>query len=129
MNLIQDYFYETEEQRDIAIVAYEKEGISVDVTDKIVLSPKLFEDELNCGIRSLEQDGMIYSDSISAFGGLVMMRLYDLLELYEKHEHKGAEDAARRMVAILRELESDDDYFPRFEIETICQIVGINEKE
>ena len=62
-------------------------------------------------------------DDVSAFDALVMSRLYDLLELYEKHDHAGALQAATMMIEILEDIDTDDDWFPQYHIENIRSCV------
>ena len=124
MNLIQDIYFETEDCKAEYLEKHAQKGITVEITDKVVLSPELLERELKTGLSFFtDQGGYMSYDDVSAFDALVMSRLYDLLELYAKHDHAGALQAAKKMIEILEDIDTNDDWFPQYHLENIRSCV------
>ena len=55
---------------------------------------------------------------------LVLNPLLELLSIYYSHNPAGAKDAAAAMIGILEDLATEDDYFPRMEVEWIKETVS-----
>ena len=124
MNLIQDIYFETEDRKAEYLEKHAQKGITVEVTDNIVLSPELLTGELKTGLSFFtDQCGYMSYDDVNAFDALVMSRLYDLLELYAKHDHVGALQAAAMMIELLEDIDTNDDWFPQYHLENIRSCV------
>lgn len=116
MYLFTDYFAETEQD---LLDSRNKAGTKINVNYVLNFSPELFEENLKAGLSILGvADFMSYKD-VSKFNGLVLNPLLDLLEEYDGREPDEAKDAAGRMIKILEGIPTDDDLFPKYEIENL----------
>jgi|GEM_PF-4429705 hypothetical protein len=116
MYLFTDYFAETEQD---LLDSRNKSGTKINVYYVLNFSPELFEENLKAGLSILgAADFMSYKD-VSKFNGLVLNPLLDLLEEYDGREQDEAKDAAGRMIKILEGIPTDDDMFPKYEIENL----------
>ena len=116
MYLFTDYLAETEQD---LLASRNKPGTKINVNYVLNLSPELFEENLRAGLYILgTADFMPYKD-VTKFNGLVLNPLLDLLEEYDGREQDEAKDAAGRMIKILEGIPTDDDMFPKYEIENL----------
>lgn len=88
-------------------------------------------DELEVAINIHGDRGFISYKATLAFDE-AFYKIIDKLEvLYNSDKKEDALIAGRKMVQILAHTETDDDYFPRYNIELICKTVdpfGIDEE-
>ena len=96
---------------------YNREGNTINYV--LNLSPELFEENLRAGLRILGTEEFMSYKDVGKFNGLVLNPLLDLLEEYDGRVPDEAKDAAALMIKVLEEIDTDDDMFPKYEIEDI----------
>ena len=88
-------------------------------------------DELKTAINIYSDNGFISYKETFKFDE-VFFKIIDKLEILAHSEKRNnALEAGRDMVRIMKSIETDDDYFPLYEIELICKTVdpfGIDEE-
>ena len=100
--------------------AYEQ---TVEIRTSLYLCRELFADELKAGLSILDCDIFLSYKDHSKFNALVLNPLLDLLVLFHQLDPESARLAAGDMIRTLRLIDKDDDVFPRYEIELICDAV------
>ena len=116
MYLFTDYLAETEQD---LLDSRNKPGTKINVNYVLNLAPELFEENLRAGLSILGTAAFMSYKDVSKFNGLVLNPLLDLLEEYNGREPDEAKDAAERMIKILEGIPTDDDMFPKYEIENL----------
>lgn len=88
-------------------------------------------DELKTAINIYSDNGFISYKETFKFDE-VFFKIIDKLEILAHSEKRDeALEAGREMVRIMKSIETDDDYFPLYDIELICKTVdpfGIDEE-
>ena len=88
-------------------------------------------DELNTAINIYSDRGFVSYKEAFKFDE-VFFKIIDKLEILAHSEKRDeALEAGREMVRIMKSIETDDDYFPLYNIELICKVVdpfGIDEE-
>ena len=120
MYLFTDYIAETEQD---LIESRNKPGTKINVSFALIFSPELFEDNLRAGLSILGTDEFMSYKDVGKFNGLVLNPLLDLIEVYAAREPAEAKEAAARMISVLEQISTDDDTFPKHEIENIRKSV------
>ena len=121
MMLLSEYVYESLEDLKNAIDDYRAKGTEVDVTLKYPMCPELYVDELEIGLNILEMDSFVSYKNTGKLDMLVMCRLYEMLHWYAAADPNGASLAAESLMRKLEELDTDDDVFPKYEIEELSK--------
>ena len=102
------------------------QNLSYTVTERASLV-----DELNRAINIYGDRGFVSYKETFKFGE-VFYKIIDKLEVLARSEKQNeALEAGRDMVRVLKDIETDDDYFPLYNIQLICKIVdpfGIDEE-
>ena len=116
MYLFTDYLAETEQD---LLASRNNPGTKINVNYVLNLSPELFEENLRAGLSILGTAAFMSYKDVSKFNGLVLNPLLDLLDEYNGRVPDEAKDAAERMIKILEGIPTDDDLFPKYEIENL----------
>ena len=122
MYLFTDYIAETKQD---LIESRNKPGTMINVSFVLNFSPELFEDNLRAGLSILGTDEFMSYKDVGKFNGLVLNPLLDLIEVCAAREPSAAKEAAARMISIIEDISTDDDMFPKYEIEKIRESVKI----
>lgn len=96
----------------------------IPITTNLPLCPEFFKDELRAGLRILlDEEDFVTEDEANKVC-LVLNPLLEFLAIYYSHNPAGAKDAATVMIGIFEDLATEDDYFPRMEVEWIKETVS-----
>ena len=121
MYLFQDQYRELETD-PLTTEKYKAPLISI--TTNLPLCSEFFKDELRAGLGILlDEEDFVTEDEANKVC-LVLNPLLELLSIYYSHNPAGAKDAAAAMIGILEDLATEDDYFPRMEVEWIKETVS-----
>ena len=119
MMLLSNCVYGTKDELKAVLDGYRAKGTEVDVTLKIPMCPELFVDELEIGLNILGVNGFVSYRDTGKLDSLVLFRLYELLDWYAAADPNGASLAAKALIQKLRELDTDDDLFPKHEVKVL----------
>lgn len=121
MYLFQDQYRELETD---PLTTEKNKAPLIPITTNLPLCPEFFKDELRAGLGILlDEEDFVTEDEANKVC-LVLNPLLELLAIYYSHNPAGAKDAAAAMIGILEDLATEDDYFPRMEVEWIKETVS-----
>lgn len=83
------------------------------------MCPELFVDELEIGLNILDTNGFVSYRDTRKLDLLVLFRLFELLDWYAAANSSGASLAAEALIQKLKALDTDDDFFPEYEVEIL----------
>lgn len=116
--LIQEQYCGTQEEVYRLITSYRKAEDCFVAKVEVPLCPKMFEDELKCALTLFGGEYIGYDD-VNKLEVTCLYPLIRLLDTYYAVKPEAAQEAAERMIGILKTVETDDDDFP---VCTICEI-------
>ena len=122
MYLFQDYYAEL--ATDIPVIRNKYHAPLINIQYNLPLCPEFFKDELRAGLGILLDEADFVTEDEANKVCLVLNPLLELLSIYYSHNPAGAKDAAAAMIGILEDLATEDDYFPRMEVEWIKETVS-----
>ena len=88
----------------------------------IHIGAEILTEELEMCLRTVSTGNFISYRNTSAAELMIYMILDKLRVLYQ-HDHSEARTAAERMIQILQDIDTDDDFFPSGQISAIRSII------